>query len=369
MKVSYTWKKKIAVALSVGTLATASPLIVEAPTAEASILGTVIAGAQASAAIDQQIKYLDETEEGRMELFQYYQKEMGVVYNSPYEDVTRRAINRLTQGIAQSDPSILDKPFLWFINPDNSFNAFCSMGHVMSINQGFYNYIQNEDEIAVVLGHEMAHGMKRHVARGMRNKLNTTIGAAIVAESISGSALTNLVLNAVYNNLTNVQITGKQEWEADALALDYILAAGYNPGAAPAVWQRFIEREGDNRQSSIAEFLNPANHASNGERKEKYIKTIAKMSGNKVNLVESEVQLGGKTLLTPAPAAGMSSAERACFVFGNLAAAFKNGHDKAGAHVEGNIVYLGAQPIIACTNGDESATVIADRLNAMLKKK
>lgn len=369
MKTSHTWKKKVAVALSIGTFASVMSPIVETPTAEASILGTVIAGVQASAKVDQQIKYLDETEEGRMELYQYFQKEMGVVHNSPYEDVTRRAIDRLTKGIAQSDPSILDKPFLWFINPDNNFNAFCSMGRVMSINQGFYSYIQNEDEIAVVLGHEMAHGMKRHAAKGMRNKLHATIGAALAAESMSGGAVTNIVMNAVYNNITNVQITGKQEWEADALALDYVLAAGYNPGAAPAVWQRFMEKEGDNRQSTVAEILNPANHASNGERKEKYIQTIAKMSGNRVNLVNSEVQVGGKTLLTPAPAAGMSSAERACFVFGNLAAAFKNGHDKAGARTEGSTVYLGAQPIINCTNGDEPAMVIADRLNEILKKK
>ncbi|BEU87942.1 hypothetical protein TAMA11512_14060 [Selenomonas sp. TAMA-11512] len=367
MKPLHVWKKKITVALSAWVLA--ALLTADIPAAEASILGTVIAGVQASHQIDQQVKYLDETEEGRQELFQYYKKELGVVHESPYEAVTRRAIDRLTQGIAQTEPTILDKPFLWFINPDKSFNAFCSMGHIMSINHGFYDYIQNEDEIAVVLGHEMAHGMKRHSARGMRKKLNATIGTALVAESISGGVLTNVVMNVVYKNIMNVQITGKQEWEADALALEYIMAAGYNPGAAPAVWQRFIEKAGDNRQNTVAEILNPANHASNGERKEKYIQTIKKMSGNKVDLVGNEVRVGGKALLRPEPAGGMSSAERACFVFGNLASAFKSGHNKAGAHVEGNTVYLGSQPIIACTNGDESTSVIADRLNSLLTLK
>ena len=61
----------------------------------------------------------------------------------------------------------------------------------------------------------------------------------------------------------------------------------------------------------------------------------------------------------------MSSAERAYFVAGNLSAAFHNGHNTSAATTNGNIVMLGAQPIIQCLDGDESAQVLADRLNAI----
>ena len=52
-------------------------------------------------------------------------------------------------------------------------------------------------------------------------------------------------------------------------------------------------------------------------------------------------------------------------IFGNLAAAYHNGHDKRRAYVDGNTVMLGAQPIMTCVSGDESASTLAERLNAI----
>lgn len=336
-----------------------------APVAEANILGTVIGGIAAHRQLDQQISYYDETEEGRQELFAGIKEKYGVVYDSPYEERTRRAIERLSAGIAQTNPAIKEKPFLWFINPDTTFNAFCTLGHVMSINQGFYTYVQNEDEIAVVLGHEMAHGLQRHGAKGMRKRLNAALGTSIAAGSVGGGALSGVVLDAIYTNITNVQITGKQEWEADKLALEYVLAAGYNPGAAPAVWQRFIEQYGDNEQNFVGEMFDPSDHPAHSERRDKYIKTLKDMSGGKVNLKGNTITIGDKRLLQPAPISSMSSEERACFVLGNLAAAYKNGQHKSAAHVEGNTVLLGNQPIITVMAGDDPAQTIADRLNEL----
>ena len=61
----------------------------------------------------------------------------------------------------------------------------------------------------------------------------------------------------------------------------------------------------------------------------------------------------------------MSSMERACFVLGNLAAAYNNGHNKSDAYVSGNTIYLGAQPIMTLESGDESAQVLVERLNSI----
>jgi hypothetical protein len=77
------------------------------------------------------------------------------------------------------------------------------------------------------------------------------------------------------------------------------------------------------------------------------------------------VQVNGKDFVSPAASAGMSGAERSYFVAGNLAAAFRNGHSASAATVSGSIVMLGAQPIMECLNGDESAQALADRLNAI----
>lgn len=327
------------------------------------IAGTVVGGVQAHQQASQEIKQLNDTEEGRQQLFAYFKEKKGVEYGSPYQSLCENVMTRVTQGIAAYDASVWDKPFLWFINQDDSFNAFCSLGHVMSINRGLFNYIQNEDEVAVVIGHEMAHGMKNHVAKATHKRINTAIGASIVADMTDASAFRNVVLNIIVNQVDQVVIGRADEWEADGLALDYITAAGYNPGAAAAVWQRFMDQEGDNKQSGASEILNPSDHPSNSERRDKYAKTVKAYSGGHADAKDGAVLVNGKTLVTPAATSGMSGSERAYFVQGNLAAAYHNGHNKSTATVNGNTVMLGAQPIMTCASGDESAATIADRLN------
>ena len=77
------------------------------------------------------------------------------------------------------------------------------------------------------------------------------------------------------------------------------------------------------------------------------------------------VYVNGKKFVTPAPAGGMSTKERSYFVMGNLAAAYHNGHNKAGVTANGNTVMMGAQPILTCTADDEAAQTLADRLNSI----
>jgi len=89
----------------------------------------------------------------------------------------------LSAAIAQVDPSIQQKPYNYFINTDESFNAFCSLGHNISVNTGMFNLVANDAEIAVVLGHEMGHGQKEHVRKSLKGTLNASILGSIVAEA------------------------------------------------------------------------------------------------------------------------------------------------------------------------------------------
>ena len=312
-----TWKKRVAAGLAAGMLAFGGSFALQpAPVADADwgdLIGTVIGGFQAKAEAENQIKELDQTEEGRQALFASYQEELGVEENSPWEGLCSRAIERVSAGIAKSDPSVRDKPFLWFINQDDTFNAFCSLGHVMSINRGLFYYLQNEDEIAVVLGHEMGHGMKNHVADGWRKKIDVAIGAQVLADMTNASAVRNVVLNTVVTQINQVSIGRAHEWEADGLALKYITDAGY--------------------------------------------------SGGHVEVKDGVVYVKGKQFVVPAATDNMSSAERAYFVQGNLAAAYHNGHNKESAYADGNVVMLGAQPVMTCLRGDDSAAALAEKLN------
>ena len=106
-----------------------------------------------------------------------------------------------------------------------------------------------------------------------------------------------------------------------------------------------------------------ADHPSNAARRDNYAKKRTEMNGGKVTVDDGIVYVNKKKLLTPAPVAGMSSAERAYFVMGNLAAAYRSGHAASAAYADGHTVMLGAQPIMNCTDGDASAAEIAALLN------
>ena len=349
------WMRKgIALALSAAITA---GIAVPPATAEANtdrIIGAIIGGAAAADEMNKQIKYYNTTEEGRQALFQELQEKYGVYYSWDLNSQLDRIFTNLTAAIGSMDATVYDRPYNYFINQQEGFNAFCTLGHNMSVNVGLYSYLSNEDEIAVVLAHEMGHGQKDHPAKGMKRSLGPTILANA----------TGTVLGAIAANIWNGQgLTKPMEWEADNLAFEYISRSPYNPGATAAVWQRVIDLSGNNSANAFDIMSGAADHPSNSSRRDNYANKLTEMSGGKVTVDDGVVYVNKKRLLTPAPAGGMSSAERAYFVMGNLAAAYRNGHAAAAAYADGRTVMLGAQPIISCTDGDTSAAEIAALLN------
>lgn len=359
-------KKKILCTAALAAMISACAI--PAPTAEAFSIGDIIGIAQGAAQyalLDKEFNYYNNTEEGRQELFKSYQEKLGVVHDEAKEAELSSIMSRLTASIGAEDPSIYDKPYLYFICADESFNAFCSMGHVMVVNDGLFKYLTNTDELAVVLGHEMGHGQKDHVVNAMHKKAKTELGAAVISGALGGSALSQEVLGIAVNQIETVQITRGNEKEADKLSFDYIYRAGYNPGAAAAVWQRVIEKGGDNDPTFAQEVFSPSDHPSNSERRDTYEKQLTELSKKHVTLKgnTNTVEVNGKEFVTPAPAGDMSAAERKYFVMGSLAAAYDHGENKNPAEARNGTVYLGSQAIITPADGDPSAETLAERLN------
>ena len=195
------------------------------PSAEAStasILGAVISGAAAHSQLNSIISKYNNTEDGRQELFAQMKQKYGVNGDAYLNQQLTRIMTNLTRGIGAVDSSIYQKPYNYFINNEQSFNAFCTLGHNMSVNTGLYKVLQNEDEIAVVLAHEMGHGQKDHPAKGARQSLNMQILGAATGSQVG------VIMATVINNR---HITKPMEREADALAYDFVRRAGYNSGA------------------------------------------------------------------------------------------------------------------------------------------
>lgn len=128
----------------------------------------------------------------------------------------------------------------------DQINAFCLPGGKVAFYTGILAYCQNEAAVAAVMGHEIGHAVARHGGKRMSqgvilNGATATLGEVLKAKGYSEST-TNLSLAAA-GGLANVGIvlpfSRGHELEADAMGLDYMAKAGYDPQEAVAFWQRF----------------------------------------------------------------------------------------------------------------------------------
>ena len=109
-------------------------------------------------------------------------------------------------------------------------------------------------------------------------------------------------MNIAVNQIDTVAITKSAEWEADNLAFDYVINAGYNPGAAAAIWQRVEEKYGKSKSSFAGEIFSPSDHPTHQQRRENYVKKLFEYSGKHVTAEKGVVKVNGKALVKPAAA-------------------------------------------------------------------
>ena len=362
--------KKLSKKITAGITAAALGLSVTcyAPaTAEAgadwiSVVGTAISASQAYSQMNQQFKALNDTEEGREQLYQQYREQEGVCTDPTINARMERIMANLTNAVAQVDESIYDKPYKYFVSNKEDLNAFCSLGHVMVVNLGAFNYLSTDDEIAAIVGHEMGHGQKDHVVKGNKSALNKAVAAQIGSAAIGANAITSALISVTANN--SIQHTNKKsETEADNLSWEYMLHTDYNLGATAAVMQRLSELYGGKERNKFEAILNPSNHPNTDKRRDNYVKKLYEYSGKHATAKDGVVTINGQTFTTVAATNSMSSPERSYFVLGNLAKAYHNGKNSATATVYNGTVYLDDQPIITPAAGDEDAYTLAERLN------
>ena len=363
--------KKIAAAVTAAAFGLS--LTVSTPTVEAfglgdaiNIGGAVIIANQNKKQVQQQIDYINNTEEGRQALYQKFREDYGVDEDPDLNAKLDRIMANLSAAVAKVDPTINDKPYLYFLNPKTDVNAACGIGHIMMVNRGSFTFFATDDEIAAIVGHEMGHGQKDHAAKSVKSKIDQQMIAQIGVAAAGGSTLANIIGTLALTGTIADYGRGK-EAEADNLAWDYILHTNYNPGATAAVMQKFVEAGIGGKRSGLESIFNPSDHPDSEKRRDNYAKKLYEYSDKhaEVDKKTGKVMINKKEFILPAATNNMSSGERAYFVLGNLAVAYHKGYDKQDAYASNGTVYLGDQPIITPTAGDEDAETLAARLNTI----
>ena len=196
-----------------------------------SSAGTVLAPAQ-------------QAEYGRMLLAQL--RHYGYVLEDPLVESWLQATgNRL--GAVSDDP---EQKFTFFMMKDRSINAFATLGGYIGMNAGLVLAAEKEDEVAAVLGHEIAHVTQAHVLRSVERAQRDSIpillamlGAIAIAQSAGGNSSDDAAMAAMATAQglaaqRQINYTRSNESEADRIGIRTLSRGGYEPEAMASMFER-----------------------------------------------------------------------------------------------------------------------------------
>ena len=128
----------------------------------------------------------------------------------------------------------------WEVNLLNSkqVNAFCMPGGKIAFFTGILQQLQlNDDEVAMIMGHEMAHALREH-ARERMGKTAATRGAIEIGAAIFGLGGGGRMVADLGGQLLTLRFGREDESEADLIGIDLSARAGYDPKAGVTLWQK-----------------------------------------------------------------------------------------------------------------------------------
>ena len=191
--------------------------------------------------------------------------------NKTQSDIVTRVGKRIAaateQYLKENNASNEINNFSWEFNlvKNDELNAFCMPGGKIIVYEGLMKIISTDDELAVVLGHEVAHAVAKHSNERMSQQIIAQYGSNILSTALANkSAAVQSVAGEVFGLGTQYGVmlpfSRKQESEADYMGLILMSMAGYNPDVAINFWKEMSA----NGATSIPELM--SSHPSDETR-------------------------------------------------------------------------------------------------------
>jgi len=174
-------------------------------------------------------------------------------------------VTRIGMRIAQAVGDALPKAkweFVVFDEPD-TINAFALPGGKVGVYTGLLKLAKSDDELAIVMGHEIGHVTARHGAERISQGL-IAAGAGVLLDASTRNNKNHDLLLAGYGLAAGgsmLMFSRSHESEADYIGIRYAAKAGYDPHAAITFWQKM---EKESKGSKVPAFL--STHPSHERR-------------------------------------------------------------------------------------------------------
>jgi beta-barrel assembly-enhancing protease len=142
---------------------------------------------------------------------------------------------------------------LYIIEDDNTLNAFCTPGGYIYVYTGLIKYLDSEDELAGVLGHEMAHADRRHST----DQLTRVYGIGTLISIVLGNNQNQLT--DIAQNLLTLGFSRSDETEADKYSVIYLCPTNLNATGAAGFFEKIEAQGGTNIPQFLSTHPNPDN--------------------------------------------------------------------------------------------------------------
>jgi predicted Zn-dependent protease len=225
-------------------------------------VAAVLAGCQAAPVTGRsQLIVLPESQDAQLGLDAYQQiLAESKISNDP-------ALNRRVQEVGRRIAAVSPHPewdWQFTVIESDEPNAFALPGGKVGVNTGLFQVAKNDDQLAAVLAHEVAHAIARHGAERMSQQVLMQAGLAGLGlatdqtyAAVAAQAATLVVI---------LPYSRTQEAEADHIGLFYMAEAGYDPREAIALWQNFESFGGERPPEFLSTHPAPGSRIENLQR-------------------------------------------------------------------------------------------------------
>jgi predicted Zn-dependent protease len=118
-------------------------------------------------------------------------------------------------------------------------NAWCMPGGKIAVYSGLIDKLQlTDDELAAVMGHEMAHALREHARERASEQAVAGMGISVLSAVAGLGEVGQKGMEYAYMGVLGLPNSRRHETEADRIGVELAARAGYNPGAAVSLWQK-----------------------------------------------------------------------------------------------------------------------------------